>query len=57
MTLYFSQKFSSKLYFTDGSGRTGLKGKSTPIIGSVILHDKLKYWQGDRSIHYHQGML
>ena len=26
------------------------------MIGSVILHDKLKYWtSGDKSIHYHQG--
>ncbi|XP_053404407.1 uncharacterized protein LOC128558605 isoform X1 [Mercenaria mercenaria] len=40
----------------DGSGRTGWHSKSKPIIGSVILHDKLKYWQGDRSTHYHQGM-
>lgn len=40
----------------DGSGRTGWHGKSKPIVGSVILHDKLKYWQGDRSTHYHQGM-
>ncbi|XP_060558879.1 uncharacterized protein LOC132719151 isoform X2 [Ruditapes philippinarum] len=40
----------------DGSGRTGWHSKSKQIIGSVILHDKLKYWQGDRSTHYHQGM-
>ncbi|KAL4220406.1 hypothetical protein ACF0H5_020809 [Mactra antiquata] len=40
----------------DGSGRTGWHKKSKQIVGSVILHDKLKYWQGDRTTHYHQGM-
>ena len=44
------------LYFLGGSGRSGWGEKSKPIIGSVILHDKLKYWtSGDNSIHYHQG--
>ncbi|OWF44409.1 uncharacterized protein LOC110458390 [Mizuhopecten yessoensis] len=42
---------------TDNSGRTGWGEKSKPVIGGVILHDKLKYWTSkDRSIHYHQGM-
>ena len=42
--------------FSDGSGRSGWNSKSKPIIGHVILHDKLKYWQtNDRSTHYHQG--
>ncbi|KAL3847271.1 hypothetical protein ACJMK2_018191 [Sinanodonta woodiana] len=41
----------------DGSGRSGWHEKCKPVIGSVILHDKLKYWtSGDRSTHYHQGM-
>ena len=39
-----------------GSGRNGWSTTSKPIIGNVILHDKLKFWEsGDRSIHYHQG--
>ncbi|XP_069104508.1 uncharacterized protein [Argopecten irradians] len=42
---------------TDNSGRNGWAEKSKPVIGNVILHDKLKYWTSqDRSIHYHQGM-
>ncbi|KAH3811912.1 uncharacterized protein LOC127835266 isoform X2 [Dreissena polymorpha] len=41
----------------DGSGRTGWNPKSQAVVGNVILHDKLKFWQSnDRSIHYHQGM-
>jgi hypothetical protein len=44
------------LYFTEGSGRNGFQKKSNPVIGHVILHNKLKYWTSrDRSIHYHQG--
>ncbi|XP_038050237.1 uncharacterized protein LOC119723584 isoform X2 [Patiria miniata] len=40
-----------------GAGRSGYGSGSDPVIGSVILHDKLKYWQSNqRSIHYHQGM-
>ncbi|XP_022098740.1 uncharacterized protein LOC110983634 isoform X1 [Acanthaster planci] len=40
-----------------GAGRSGNSKHSDPVIGSVILHDKLKYWQSNkRSIHYHQGM-
>ncbi|WAR27302.1 hypothetical protein MAR_013006 [Mya arenaria] len=40
-----------------GYGGTGWHNKSQPVVGSVILHDKLKFWQsGDRSTHYHQGM-
>ncbi|XP_072049839.1 uncharacterized protein [Amphiura filiformis] len=40
------------------AGRSTFKGQSEkPVIGSVILHDKLKYWQSnDRTVHYHQGM-
>ncbi|XP_074657459.1 uncharacterized protein LOC141910646 [Tubulanus polymorphus] len=42
---------------TDGSGRHGASKPSAPIIGNIILHDKLKYWQSnDRGTHYHQGM-
>ncbi|XP_064615531.1 uncharacterized protein LOC135479574 [Liolophura sinensis] len=42
---------------TGGSGRSGWGSKSKPLIGSVILHDKLKYWtSADTSTHYHQGM-
>ena len=41
----------------DGSGRTawrrGSGGQS--IVGNVILHDKLQYWQGKEGVHYHQG--
>ncbi|KAK3095925.1 hypothetical protein FSP39_020883 [Pinctada imbricata] len=41
----------------DGSGRSGFHGKSKSVIGDVILHDKLKYWQSsDSSVHYHRGM-
>lgn len=43
----------------EGSGRaSGTGAKPTkPVIGSVILHDKLKFWtSGLRSTHYHQGM-
>ena len=43
--------------FVDGSGRTGWHEKSKPVVGGVILHDKLKYWTSrDSSIHYHQGL-
>ncbi|KAJ8310822.1 hypothetical protein KUTeg_012687 [Tegillarca granosa] len=42
---------------TGGSGRAGWSKKSKPVIGDIILHDKLKYWtSSDRSVHYHQGM-
>lgn len=42
---------------TGGSGRSAGMGKSKPVIGDVILHDKLKYWTNrDRTVHYHQGM-
>ncbi|KAK3585651.1 hypothetical protein CHS0354_004573 [Potamilus streckersoni] len=42
----------------DGSGRSGWHEKCKPVIGSVILHDKLKYWTSeDRFTHYHQGMM
>lgn len=43
----------------EGSGRASGKGAKPikPVIGSVILHDKLKFWtSGSRSTHYHQGM-
>ena len=36
----------------DGSGRGG--GSSTPLIGNIILHDKVKFWKASSS-HYHQG--
>ncbi|CAG2225248.1 unnamed protein product [Mytilus edulis] len=40
-----------------GSGRSGWGSKTKPVIGHVILHNKLKYWtSGDQSVHYHQGM-
>ncbi|XP_056004469.1 uncharacterized protein LOC125667861 isoform X2 [Ostrea edulis] len=42
---------------TGGSGRSGWNTKSKPVIGDIILHDKLRYWtSNDRSVHYHQGM-
>ncbi|XP_076453534.1 uncharacterized protein LOC143288786 [Babylonia areolata] len=37
----------------DGSGRG--TGSSVPLIGNIILHDKVKFWE-QRSTHYHQGM-
>ncbi|KAL8598810.1 hypothetical protein ACOMHN_015389 [Nucella lapillus] len=37
----------------DGSGRGS--GGSTPLIGNIILHDKVQFWK-DSSTHYHQGM-
>ncbi|XP_077988174.1 uncharacterized protein LOC144442670 [Glandiceps talaboti] len=41
----------------DGAGRSTFKTPSKPIIGRVILHDKLEYWtKSGASIHYHQGM-
>jgi len=43
----------------EGSGRAAGTGAKPikPVIGSVILHDKLKFWtSGSRSTHYHQGM-
>ncbi|XP_051982433.1 uncharacterized protein LOC127643664 [Xyrauchen texanus] len=41
-----------------GSGRTGLSsGARAPVVGNVILHDKLKFWTAQRgSVHYHQGL-
>ncbi|XP_012938972.1 uncharacterized protein LOC101845473 isoform X2 [Aplysia californica] len=45
-----------RLSAVDGSGR-GSTSSSNSLIGSVILHDKLKYWNGSASSnHYHQGM-
>ncbi|BFZ00318.1 hypothetical protein BsWGS_03357 [Bradybaena similaris] len=45
-----------RLSAVDGSGR-GSSVSEKPIIGNVILHDKLKYWTGGSSDnHYHQGM-
>ena len=46
----------NSIIFSGGSGRTDWSTKSKPVVGNVILHDKLKYWQrGDHSVHYHQG--
>ena len=40
----------------DGAGRSDGKSKvSKPVIGGIILHDKLQYWTG-KSTHYHRGM-
>merc|ERR1719210_1007566 len=45
-----------RLSAVDGSGR-GSTSSSNSLIGNVILHDKLKYWNGSSSNnHYHQGM-
>ncbi|XP_078694773.1 uncharacterized protein LOC144923808 isoform X1 [Branchiostoma floridae x Branchiostoma belcheri] len=44
---------------TGGSGRSGFSmRKEEPLIGNVILHDKLQYWtkSAGASVHYHQGM-
>ncbi|XP_067298442.1 uncharacterized protein [Pseudorasbora parva] len=44
-----------RLSNTAGSGR-GSSG--APVVGNVILHDKLKFWTDPRrSVHYHQGLL
>lgn len=41
-----------------GSGRTGWsKDSKPPVVGNIILHDKLKYWKTPGgNIHYHQGL-
>ncbi|XP_033637482.1 uncharacterized protein LOC117298367 isoform X1 [Asterias rubens] len=40
-----------------GAGRNTFGDRPDTVIGSVILHDKLKFWQSrSRSVHYHQGM-
>ncbi|XP_059158568.1 uncharacterized protein LOC131942681 [Physella acuta] len=45
-----------RLSAVDGSGR-GSNSSTKAIIGNVILHDKLKYWNGSsNNNHYHQGM-
>ncbi|XP_057186643.1 uncharacterized protein LOC130552404 isoform X1 [Triplophysa rosa] len=43
---------------TGGSGRTaGSSRTRAPVVGNVILHDKLKFWMNPSgSIHYHQGL-
>lgn len=43
---------------TAGSGRrAGSTGTTAPVVGNVILHDKLKFWTDPRgSVHYHQGL-
>ncbi|GFO45496.1 poly(ADP-ribose) glycohydrolase arh3 [Plakobranchus ocellatus] len=45
-----------RLSAVDGSGR-GSTSSSQAVIGNIILHDKLKFWNGSStSNHYHQGM-
>ncbi|XP_041936425.1 uncharacterized protein LOC121698414 isoform X1 [Alosa sapidissima] len=41
-----------------GSGRSGWSsGSRPPVIGNIILHDKLSYWKRPGgSVHYHQGL-
>ncbi|XP_033866737.3 uncharacterized protein LOC117406651 isoform X1 [Acipenser ruthenus] len=41
-----------------GSGRTSLsQGSQAPVVGNIILHDKLKFWKrSGECVHYHQGM-
>ncbi|KAL1282933.1 hypothetical protein QQF64_001736, partial [Cirrhinus molitorella] len=41
-----------------GSGRTaGSTAAAAPVVGNVILHDKLKFWtDSSGSVHYHQGL-
>ena len=44
-----------KLNFAGGSGRRD-GTKADPVIGSVILHDKLSAWtEKATKTHYHQG--
>ncbi|RXN16591.1 hypothetical protein ROHU_027432 [Labeo rohita] len=47
-----------RLSSTAGSGRTaGSNATTPPVVGNVILHDKLKFWTDPRrSVHYHQGL-
>ncbi|KAH9490697.1 hypothetical protein Btru_032813 [Bulinus truncatus] len=45
-----------RLSAVDSSGR-GANSSSKSLIGNVILHDKLQYWNGSSTNnHYHQGM-
>jgi hypothetical protein len=43
-----------------GSGHRPTKRKSIsaqpPVVGRIILHDKLKYWKPGERIHCHQGL-
>ncbi|KAJ8405961.1 hypothetical protein AAFF_G00308490 [Aldrovandia affinis] len=40
-----------------GSGRTSSLAQHPPVVGNIILHDKLKFWKlPDGSVHYHQGL-
>ncbi|XP_073697617.1 uncharacterized protein [Garra rufa] len=42
---------------TAGSGRTGSSTAAAPVVGNVILHDKLKFWMDPSgSVHYHRGL-
>ncbi|XP_064185788.1 uncharacterized protein LOC135251868 isoform X2 [Anguilla rostrata] len=42
---------------TAGSGRSRSSVQRPPVVGSVILHDKLKFWKlPGGSVHYHQGL-
>ncbi|KAJ8247180.1 hypothetical protein GJAV_G00259670 [Gymnothorax javanicus] len=43
---------------TAGSGRTmSSLSQRPPVVGTIILHDKLKLWKLPRgSVHYHQGL-
>ncbi|XP_058475615.1 uncharacterized protein LOC131447675 isoform X1 [Solea solea] len=42
---------------TTGSGRTTSGQKRPPVVGSVILHDKLHLWTtSSGSVHYHHGL-
>jgi len=46
-----------RLSATGGSGRSAGRKASRPVIGRLILHDKLKYWTDETHVnHYHQGM-
>ncbi|CAL1533006.1 unnamed protein product [Lymnaea stagnalis] len=45
-----------RLSAVDGSGR-GANSSGKALIGNVILHDKLQFWNGsNKNNHYHQGM-
>ncbi|KAM7365847.1 hypothetical protein PAMP_016745 [Pampus punctatissimus] len=44
---------------TAGSGRTSCSSGSrrAEVVGNIILHDKLSFWQSStNSVHYHQGL-
>jgi len=55
MERMYSGKIVYKEIFSGGSGRRDKK-ELNPVIGHVILHDKLEAWtEKATKSHYHQG--